>query len=148
MNQELWNEAQARAIARRAIALAMAAPMSESDRRATLLDAVLEFAPDVFALLQQTVPASGHVVLSEGAVARALVEADALRDALATQRAGNVALYSVFAAAAELCDVWDAAASHADAKAKLQTAVEAYRELVAPLGEHGGTDPGKSPVQP
>lgn len=58
-----------------------------------------------------------------------------LRAALATQRRGNVALYSVFTAAAEICDCWDAATSHSAAKAKLQAAVEAYRELVAPLGE-------------
>lgn len=75
-------------------------------------------------------------------------EISKLRMALATQRQGNVALMGVFSAAAKVCDCWDAAASHSDAKARLQTAVEAYRELVAPLGEHGGTDPEQPTVQP
>jgi hypothetical protein len=70
-----------------------------------------------------------------------------LRGSLKVQRAGNVALCAVFVAAAEVCDCWDAAVSHSDAKSKLQTAVEAYRELVAPLGL-GGADPEKPAVQP
>jgi hypothetical protein len=96
---------------------------------------------------------------SEAALQRALIdmgrqcvdaeeERDALRENLALTRRGNVALCAVFEAAAEVCDAWEAAASHADAKAKLQTAVEAYRELVAPLGEYGGAKSEKTESAP
>jgi len=51
MNQELWKQVEARVMAIRTIRAAML-PLDEDDRRSVLLDALLEFAPEMFALLQ------------------------------------------------------------------------------------------------
>jgi hypothetical protein len=89
---------------------------------------------------------------SKSAIAAELAFRDAeiekLRAALATQRQGNVALMGVFEAAAKICDAWGAAASHSEAKEELQGAVESYRNLVAPIGEYGGAQPGSAGSRP
>lgn len=54
-------------------------------------------------------------------------------------------LYRVFEAAVVLADAWPGSSPNWDA---LREAIEAYRELVAPLGEQGGAEPEKSTVQP
>jgi hypothetical protein len=121
-------------MARRAIALAMSAPMSEDDRRAVLLDAMLEFAPEVFALLQGAASSAGHVVLSDDTVSRALAELDTLRAALRAE--------------VDTPDFGPACQDHGDTVADCQACVAsvAYGERcrtvraasLAALGERGG----------
>jgi hypothetical protein len=58
-----------------------------------------------------------------------------LSESFRKQREGTLALYRVFEAAATLSDAWPGSSPNWIA---LRDAVEAYRELVAPLGEQSG----------